>query len=257
MGSGTDRLIADLAAVQHGLVARRQLLSRGIERGAITARINRGQLHAVHRGVYAVGHRLLTWEGRWMAAVLASGPGAVLSHRAAGQLWGVLPRSPIIPEVSRPGKFRPQVAIQCHQALVPPDERDVVDGIPVNSIHRTEFDLAGMLARRQVERMLNEAEVRRLTDRLSIPDLMRRYPRKRGSIVLRELLVAKRHVDFTRNDFEELFLALLEKAGLPRPRMNASLWIRGRFFEPDCLWMEQKLMVELDGREVHATDAAF
>jgi len=119
------------------------------------------------------------------------------------------------------------------------------------------LDLAGVLNRRRLERALNEAEVRGLTDRLSIPQLLERHPRRRGAATLRELLAAKRHVDISRNDFEELFLALVERSGLPRPRMNASLWIRGRFFEPDCLWREQRLMVELDGREVHATDEAF
>jgi very-short-patch-repair endonuclease len=159
--------------------------------------------------------------------------------------------------VTRPGRFKPRPGIVCHRSAVPEDELDVIDGIPVTSIHRTQLDLAGMLDRRRVERALNEAEVRGLTDRLSIPQLLERYPRQRGAPMLRELLAVKRHVDFTRNDFEELFLALVGESGLPRPRMNASLWIRGRFFEPDCLWREQRLMVELDGREVHATDAAF
>ena len=132
-----------------------------------------------------------------------------------------------------------------------------MDGIPVTSIHRTLLDLAGVLTRRRLERALNEAEVRRLTDRLSLPALLARHPRRRGAATLRELLAERRHVDVTRNDFEEQFLALLDRNRLPRPRMNASLWIRGRFFEPDCLWRERRLMVELDGREVHATDAAF
>jgi very-short-patch-repair endonuclease len=257
MGPGTDRLIADLAGNQHGLAARRQLLSRGVSRGSITARIERGQIHAVHRGVYAIGHRLLTREGRWMAAVLACGPAAVLSHRTAGQLWGVLPRSQVVPEVTRPGKFRPRAGIQCHQSTIPADERDEINGIPVTSIHRTLLDLAGVVNRRRLERALNEAEVRRLTDRLSIPQLIERHPRRHGAATLRELLAAKRYVDISRNDFEELFLALVDRSGLPRPRMNASLWIRGRFFEPDCLWREHRLMVELDGRGVHATDTAF
>jgi very-short-patch-repair endonuclease len=192
-----------------------------------------------------------------MAAVLACGPGAVLSHRTAGQLWGILPRSSGALEVTRPKRSDRRPGIVCHRSAIPADERDLVDGIPVTSIHRTQLDLAGMLNRRRLERSLNEAEVRGLTDRLSIPHLLERYPRKRGAETLRDLLDAKRKVDFTRNDFEELFLALVEKHGLPRPRMNASLWIRGRFFEPDCLWRERRLMVELDGREVHATDAAF
>jgi very-short-patch-repair endonuclease len=168
-----------------------------------------------------------------------------------------VPRSSGAPEVTRPGRFKPRPGIVCHRSVVPEDELDLIDGIPVTSIHRTQLDLAGMLDRRRMERSLNEAEVRGLTDRLSIPQLLERYPRRRGAPMLRELLAVKRHVDFTRNDFEELFLALVAESGLPRPRMNASLWIRGRFFEPDCLWREQRLMVELDGREVHGTDAAF
>jgi very-short-patch-repair endonuclease len=169
----------------------------------------------------------------------------------------VLPHAGILPEVIRPPFARDRPGIRVHRSTIAADERDVINGIPVTSIHRTLLDLAGMLNRRQLERALNEAEVRRLTDRLSIPELMERYPRKRGAATLRELLTAKRHVDFTRNDFEELFLALVQSSGLPRPRMNASLWIRGRFFEPDCLWHGQRLMLELDGREVHATDEAF
>jgi very-short-patch-repair endonuclease len=159
--------------------------------------------------------------------------------------------------VTRPTRSDARPGIVCHRSRIPPDERSVIDGIPVTSIHRTLLDLAGVLNRRRLERALNEAEVRRLTDRLSIPELLARHPRRRGAATLRELLAAKRHVDISRNDFEELFLALVERSGLPRPRMNASLWIRGRFFEPDCLWREQRLMVELDGREVHATDQAF
>ena len=252
-----DRRIAGLAGRQHGVVARWQLDGLGIGRGAVERRIARGTLHRVHPGVYAVGHKSLTREGRLLAAVIAYGPEAALSHRSAGQLWRVLPQAGILPEVTRPASARDRPGIRVHRSTIAADERDEIDGIPVTSIHRTLLDLAATLNRRQLERALNEAEVRRLTDRLSIPQLLERHPRRRGATALRELLAAKRHVDFTRNDFEELFLALVQSSGLPRPRMNASLWIRGRFFEPDCLWREQRLMVELDGREVHATDEAF
>src|SRR4051794_5025834 len=85
---GWDRAIAVLAASQHGVVARAQLIAIGMRRGAIQLRLDAGRLHHVHRGVYAVGHRRLTLQGRWMAAVLAAGPGAVLSHRSAAMLWG-------------------------------------------------------------------------------------------------------------------------------------------------------------------------
>lgn len=254
---GVDRLVAEIAGRQYGLVTRRQLLDRGVGRGAIDARLERGQLHPVHRGVYAVGHRELTRDGRWMAAVLACGHRAVLSHRAAGQLWRIIPITPSWPEVTRPTSFRPVPGIVCHRSMIPADELRVVDGIPVTSPPRTQFDLAALLSERQLERAFKEMEVRRLTDRLSIPHLLGRYPGRRGAATLRAILAARGPADFTRNEFEEGFLALIDRSGLPRPRFNASLWIRGRFFEPDCLWREERLMVELDGREVHGTDAAF
>ncbi len=133
----------------------------------------------------------------------------------------------------------------------------MVDGIPVTSVSRTLFDLAAVQTERQLERAMNEAKVRRLTSRLSLPQLLERYPRRRGAVNLRGLLGSKRPGGITRNDFEERFVAFLDANGLPRPRLNATLAIRGRFFEPDCIWDEQRLMLELDGREVHGTDEAF
>jgi hypothetical protein len=192
-----------------------------------------------------------------MAAVIASGPEAVLSHRSAGQLWQILPRSPIEPEVTRPGYSRKRPGIRTHRSQVPADERGEILGIPVTSRHRTQLDLAGMLDRRRLERMLNEAAVQGLTDRLSIPDLLERYPGRRGAATMRELVADRRPVGITRNEFEEQFVGLLDANGLPRPRLNATLWIRGRFFEPDCLWEAEQLLLELDGREVHGTDTAF
>jgi very-short-patch-repair endonuclease len=122
---------------------------------------------------------------------------------------------------------------------------------------RTLFDLAAVLNRRQLERALNEAEVRQLTDRLSLPDLLARYPGRRGSATLRALLAAKTPAAVTRNDFEEAFVAFLDAHGLPRPRFNATLPVRGRLLEADCMWRRERLVVELDGRAVHGTERAF
>jgi very-short-patch-repair endonuclease len=192
-----------------------------------------------------------------MAAVLACGPGAVLSHRTAGQFWGIVPRSPIAPEVTRPASFRGRPGIRGHQAMLPDDEIEVVGGIPVTSVSRTLFDLAAIQTERQLERAMNEAKVRRRTSRLSLPQLLARYPGRRGAVNLGGLLVSKRPGGITRNDFEELFVAFLDANGLPRPRLNATLSIRGRFLKPDCIWDEQRLLLELDGREVHGTEQAF
>jgi hypothetical protein len=186
-----DRTIGEMAGRQHGVVGRWQLDRAGIRRDAIEGRIARRVLHRLHQGVYAVGHRALTVEARWMAAVLACGPGAMLSHRSAGQLWRIVPRAGIAPEVTRPGRFRQRAGIVCHRSAIPSDETAEILGIPVTSVARTQFDLAGMLTKRQLERALHEAEVRRLTDRLSLPDLLARYPRRRGAANLRALLASK------------------------------------------------------------------
>lgn len=207
-----------LAERQYGVVGRRQLLAMGLGRGGIEARLRRGGLLRLYQGVYAVGHRPSGIEARWMAAVLASGPGAVLSHRSAGQLWGVVPRTPALPEVTRPTTPWRRPTVIAHRALLPPDEVGVERHLPVTSVPRTLLDLAAVLTKRQLERALHEAEVGRLTDRLSLPDLLERYPRRRGAVNLRALLAAKAPPGVTQNEIEELFVEFLDEHGLPRPR---------------------------------------
>jgi very-short-patch-repair endonuclease len=114
-----------------------------------------------------------------------------------------------------------------------------------------------MVSKRQLERALHEAEVQRLTDRLSLPDLLARYPRRRGAANLRALLASKAPVGVTKNEFEESFVAILDSHGLSRPQLNGTLAIRGRLLEPDCMWTTERLLVELDGGGVHRTDQAF
>jgi very-short-patch-repair endonuclease len=193
-----------------------------------------------------------------MAAPLAFGPDAVLSHRSAGQLWGLLPRSPIPPEVTRPNRARQRPFLVVHEALLPGDEIVRVRGIPVTSVPRTMFDLAGMLAQREVERAWNEMEFRGYTDRLSFPHLLERYPGRKGSVILARLADRRTlPVGITRNHFEEAFLALIDRHGLPRPRMNAHISLRGRFYEIDCFWEEQRVAIELDGGAAHRTTRSF
>jgi hypothetical protein len=192
-----------------------------------------------------------------MAAVLACGPEAVLSHRSAGQLWGIVPRAATVPEVTRPGFFRRRPGIVCHRSEVPADERGELLGIPVTSVARTQFDLAGVLSKRGLERAMHEAEVRQLTDRLSLWDLLERYPRRRGARNLRAVLGGEEPVGITDSDLEELFVAFLDEYGLPRPRLNATLPVRGKLLRPDCIWPERRLLAELDGRDVHSTEKAF
>jgi very-short-patch-repair endonuclease len=193
-----------------------------------------------------------------MAAVLAGGDGTVLSHRSAAQLWGIVPRSHTWPEVTRPKHFRARPGLVAHRGRVPEDERTIIEGIPVTGLSRTVLDLGGRSSRAQIERMLNEAEILGLTDAISIPSLLARYPRRGGSAVVRQ--VFRRNTTargVTRKELERRFKLLLASADLPEPRRNAHVEVRGRFFEVDCLWRAQRLVVELDGRAVHGTDLAF
>ena len=198
-----------------------------------------------------------------MAAVLAGGTGAVLSHRSAGQLLGIASGT-AISELTRPTGSRPRPRLRLHRGLLPADEVEEVEGIPVTSVSRTLLDLALMVVRRegftseQLERALNEAEVRRLTSQVSIPELLRRYPGRQGAAALRALLDDEGRTDgITREELERRFAALIDAHDLPRPRLNADLAAAGRFFEVDCLWAAQRLIVELDGRAVHGTRRAF
>lgn len=253
-----DQEIARLAGQQHGVVARRQLLEMGMGRKAIDGRLQRGRLHEYSRGLYVVGARRISRRGRWMAAVLAAGDGSLLSHRSAARLWGVIPPAAEWIDVTcPPGRVVRRSGIVSHESVVADDERTVVDGIPVTSVFRTIFDFAAVASLREVERAVHEAEVGELRDRVSLPMLLERYPGRRGARNVRAVLGSRQPVGVTRNDFEEAFLALIDAYGLPRPRMNADLALRGRFFEIDALWEQQRVALELDSRSVHGTKKRF
>jgi hypothetical protein len=247
-----------MARGQHGVVARKQLLGLGMGEEAIKARMRRGLLRPIHRGVYAHGGGPLTANGRRMAAVLACGPEAVLSHRSAARFWGVFTYEPGKVETSRPAEGKTQHrGIVLRQARLLADEVEEVDGIPVTSLFRSIFDLAAVVSRREVERAFHETEVRQLTSRVSLAELLRRHPGRRGAATIRAILASREPAGITENDFEELFVEFLDRYGFPRPRLNATLPIRGQLLRPDCMWPEHRLLVELDGRGAHGTERAF
>jgi very-short-patch-repair endonuclease len=250
-----DRLIAELAGRQHGVVALRQLVELGVTRKAIEFRLKCGRLHRVYRGVYAVGHRVLTDDGWRMAAVLAAGSRAVVSHLDAAAIHGLLRSSRAITEVTLPYRRNPSPGIRGHYALLPDDEITTVRGIPVTTVPRTILDLAAVRRREDVEGALHESEVRRLTDPLSLYDLLERYPRRQGTRLVRAILAARQTVP--KNVFERAFAAFLHRYRLPRPETNVWLTIGDRTYEIDCLWRAQRVAVELDGRAVHDTPRAF
>ena len=250
-----DRRIAGIASRQYGIVARTQLAEIGLERGAIELRLARHRLHVVHAGVYAVGHTVLSIEGRWIAAVLAAGRGAVLSHLSAAALWGMVPPRSRAADITTPRRLR-RPAIHIHCASLPADEITLHDRIPVTTVSRTLFDLAGVVSVHQLRRAVHEAEIRRLWDSLSLADLLERHPRRPGAAAIRELIRSP-DAGITRGIFEERFLDFLDANRFQRPATNVTFRLGDRFIEADCVWWEERVIVELDDHTTHGTRFAY
>src|SRR4051812_39851018 len=160
--------------------------------GSIEHRVALGRLHPVHRAVYAVGHTVLTRSGRWMAAVLACGPGAALSHASAAALWGLQRGEPNIIDVTarRTGRKRPGIRI--HRPRVPA-ETTTHDAIRVTTPARTILDLAATVTRSRLEHLLDQAEIRELTDYPSLDGLARAHPGHHGATRLTAPQLLRRH----------------------------------------------------------------
>jgi very-short-patch-repair endonuclease len=192
-----------------------------------------------------------------MAAILHCGPGAVLSHRSATALWGLASSGEAI-DVTVPRRSRSSHSIRRHYSLLPADEVTVQDGIPVTTVPRTLLDRAATAPPEALERELRESEFLRLHDRLSLPHLLERYPRRRGSVAIRSCLARRRESPGRiRRGLEERFLGFIDRHRLPRPRFNAIVQAGSKTYEADCLWTDAKLIVELDGWEGHGTRSAF
>jgi hypothetical protein len=251
-------VVAQLAGCQHGVVARRQLLALGLSPRAVDHRVERERLHVIHLGVYAVGHTVLTPEARWMAAVLAAGPDAVLSHRSAAALWGLRPTERQRIEVTTPRGLRSRPGIEVHRAQLAPDEQTTVQGIPVTTVPRTLLDLASLIDAVRLERALDRAEALRQTDSTTLADLVARHPQRKGTRAIRKLLAEERiGGTITRSELEDRFLAFLDEAVLPRPQINVPIRTANGWIEADCVWPAHRLIVELDGHATHATRTAF
>ncbi len=254
-----ERAIGSIADRQHGVVSRSQLIKLGLEEGAIARRLAAGRLHEVQRGVYAPGRRVLTHQGRWMAAVLASGPDAVLSHWSAAALWTIRPNSRSVIDLTTPRKSRSWKGIKRHHSPLPADERMVEEGIPVTSVPRTILDLAATEPLDVVENLLREMEYWELRDRLSLPDLIERYPGKRGVRKVRAALERLKEgpSGHKRSKLEERFAPFLRRYHLPLPRFNDWIVLGPKRFQVDCHWPGRDQIVELDGWEGHRTRTAF
>jgi very-short-patch-repair endonuclease len=251
-----DQLIGDLAERQHGCVAHWQLRRMSLGRGAIEHRLRCGRLHRIHHGVYAVGHRMLGPDGWRMAAVLAAGADAVLTHHSATDLWGLQTSARRRHDVTSPRQLRSRPAIRMHQAHLPSDEVTLVRGIPVTTVPRTILDVAATAPPLAVARLIHESEVKRLWDPLSLFDLLARYPRRSGTAAITAAL-AERSSSVPKEVFTQAFAEFLDRRSLPRPEFNVWLDVGGRLYEIDCLWRERRVIVELDGRAAHDTARAF
>ncbi|HEY7150244.1 MAG TPA: type IV toxin-antitoxin system AbiEi family antitoxin domain-containing protein [Solirubrobacterales bacterium] len=225
-----DAQLARIAARQHGLITRSQLADAGLLSSGIAVRLDSGRLHRIHRGVYAVGHAALGNEGRWLAAVLAHGAGAVLSHRSAAALWGIVSSSDLV-EVTVPGgggrARRSGIRLHRSQTLSPADVT-LRSGIPVTRPTRTLDDLRRVLHATKFAAALRQAEFLRLP----LGDLP---------------------TDHTRSELEARFLSLLRRRRLPQPEVNVPV----DQFVVDFLGRAELLVVELYGWGAHRSRSAF
>ncbi len=243
----------ELAGRQHGVITRRQLLALGFDTRSIEHRLARGRLHPVMQGVYAVGWPQLTRERRWMAATLACGDGAVLSHRSAAALWGIDAENAGRIDVSvmrRCRLLRPGLHIRSRPALA---LHSVVSrsGIPVTGPAQTLVDLAAELPPLQMERVVNEADKRGLADPETLRSELGSRAGQPGVRPLRNLL-DKRTFRLSDSDLEVLFRPIATSAGLPLPLTKQ----RVNGFEVDFFWPGLGLVVETDGLRYHRTPSA-
>jgi very-short-patch-repair endonuclease len=239
-----------LARGQHGVVSRGQLVSLGFSADAIRHRLHTGRLHELHRGVYAVGRPDVGWLGRAMAATLACGPEARLSHRSAAALWGLWPRSDEAIDVAVPrGAFHTRAGIRLHRrsALDPPR---FVDSIPVGDPISILIDLATCLEDEELEGCVNEADHRNLVKTPRLRAALDSVAPRRGTGRLRRLLDSQ---TFSRSQtaLERRFLPIARAAGLPKPAAQRRL---GRY-RVDFHWPALGLVVETDSLTYHRTVA--
>lgn len=252
-----DALVARLAFEQHGVVTFDQLRGAGLGDGAINLRVRNRRLHRLHRGVFAVGHERISCEGRWQAAVLALGRGALLSHVTAAALWGLRHSNAATVHVTVPtvsGRRR-RAGIVVHRSLSLCDV-DIAarNGIAVTSVGRTLLDLAAMIQPGPLERAVERSLALRLFDLRAVRTVLECNPRHRGAGALGRV-IEQIHDEprLTRSELEGLMRDLCDASRIARPEVN--VMVEG--VEVDFFWRVRRLIVETDGREWHGTPIAF
>jgi predicted transcriptional regulator of viral defense system len=253
--------VGRLAVKQNGVVTLDQLEALGMADNAVVKRALRGRLHRIHQTVYSLTPQVMTQRGQLMAAVLACGPDAVLSHRSAAYLWGFIDvrEEPIhVTAPNRRGRSPAGVAAHRDGSLQSID-KTVLYGIPCTSLARTLLDFAGGSPEWELRRAVAQAEVLRAFDPEAMRSVLRRGRGRRGVARLR-LIVDSLHplTRRTKGELERLFLATCVRCGLPHPEVNVWLEVPGgRPLQADFLWRDARLIVEADSRQFHDTASAF
>jgi very-short-patch-repair endonuclease len=230
--ANVDQRIGAIAARQHGIVTAAQLYGVGLARSSVSGRVRAGRLHRVHRGVYAVGHAGLSREREFIAAVLACGDGAVLSHVSAGFLWELLrpEDGPVHVSIPTLNGRRRRSGIRIHRTSFAPGDLTRRSEIPVTTPSRTIRDLqASDLEPHLVRHAIREAQHAKY----------RLDPRIKG--------------DRSRSELERDFLALCRRHRLPPPEVDVRI---GRH-TVDFLWCSSALVVETDSYRHHQGSISF
>ena len=257
-----ERAIVELASSQNLVLSLAQLVELGLPRAAVHKRAAVRRLHRIHHAVYSlVPKPLLTREGRWMAAVLACGEGAVLSYRSAAALHGIRPTDRAKIDVTVPRRSsQKHRGIDIHRSTtLTLADITTVDGIPCTSVARTLFDLAEVVSRRSVERAFDQGDAMEVLDLGAIQGQLGRNRTRRAARVIRSIL-AEHYIGKTptASELEEAFFGMCRRTGMPLPEVNQ--WIDLGDGEPpikaDFVWRQQRVIVETDGRKFHGTHQA-
>lgn len=255
-----DLRLARLADAQHGVVSLSQLVDLGLPASTVRARAAAGRLHRVHRGVYAVGRARLDMWGRRMAAVLAAGAGAGMSHRTAADGLLILRNASAPIEVTVPGRgARTRPGIHFHRSPLPPEDLTEVEGIPCTTPARTLLDLAAVVDATQLANAIENTERLGLFDKGELERVIERAPGRPAATRLRVALAA--YIDAppppTRKELERTAFTVFARAGLPKPAVNVLVHTAAGPLEVDFCWADRRLIVEMDSFEFHGTRAAF
>lgn len=256
--SDNGRRVAALASRQHGVVARAQLIAFGLSTSMIGRWLENGRLVRLYPCVYAVGHAALSQRGRWLAATLAAGPRAVLSHGSAAALWEIRRNQPRVIHVTVPGTGgldAPRgVRLHRYRSLDPTLDVTVREGVPVTTVERTILDLTMIrFPLYKVRRAFGQADDLRLLDHAEVRRLIETHPNRRGTRAFAAIAAEHRPGEpRSRSDFEDRLFALCMRHDLPRPLVNH----RVAGLEVDLLWPDHALVVEADTSAFHGTWAA-